>query len=235
MPVPAGGDEFEEIPQQPYRPVRAYWVGSRFSVDWTLLDEDQEPATGVAVVGTVTLPSGVTMPMTVTSIGNVYTGRYVPTVPGAHAWRLSVSGVDDAIEGTFVVARSRVGLPPIELDPATPIGMVRLLITDVNEHEPLFEDGQLAALLAAEGDKAKLAAASALEVIARSELLIAKKISTQDLSTDGPAVASELRAQATSLREQAAAEQGGTGPGGGQPLMPVWAFPAPIPWGDDYL
>lgn len=235
MTVPAGGNDIvEPDPPTPWRPVRSYWTGSRFTVDWILVDEDGEPAVGAAVTGTVTAPGGVAVPMVVTSIGNVYTAGYVATAPGTHGWRLAVTGMaDDAIEGTFVVARSMVGLPPITVDPDSPVGMVRLLTTDVNEHEPLFEDGQLAALLAAEGGNVKLAAAAALEVIARSELLIAKKISTQDLSTDGPAVASELRAQATSLRDQVAAAGGNVG---GQPVAyPVWAFPTPVPWGDDYL
>jgi len=81
--------------------------------------------------------------------------------------------------------------------------MIRLLITDVDSDNPLFTDSEITALLALEKGVVKLAAASALETIARSEVLISKKITTQDLSTDGPAVAAELRAQAKALREQA--------------------------------
>jgi hypothetical protein len=94
----------------------------------------------------------------------------------------------------------------IQVDPTTDIGMVRLLITDVDSDNPLFTDGEITAFLALENGVVKLAAASALETIARSEVLISKKITTQDLSTDGPAVAAELRAQAKALREQARQE-----------------------------
>lgn len=92
----------------------------------------------------------------------------------------------------------------INTDPASDVGRVRLLITDVVE-PALFDDAQIDAFLAMEGG-VKLAAATALETIARSEALISKKITTQDLSTDGPAVAKELRESAKALREQAAVE-----------------------------
>jgi len=92
--------------------------------------------------------------------------------------------------------------PTFELNPSTDVGMVRLLITDMSEADPLFTDVQIEAFLTLEGG-VRRAAASALETIARSEVLISKKITTQDLSTDGPAVAAELRAQAKALREQA--------------------------------
>lgn len=90
----------------------------------------------------------------------------------------------------------------ITTDPTTDIGRVRLLITDLTE-PPLFTDEQIQAFLTLEGDSVKLAAASALETIARSEALVSKRITTQDLSTDGPAVARELRASAAALRAQA--------------------------------
>ncbi|WP_341719939.1 hypothetical protein QQG74_09635 [Micromonospora sp. FIMYZ51] len=89
------------------------------------------------------------------------------------------------------------------MDPATPVGMVRLLITDLNTSDPLFTDAELAALLAAERSSVKRAAAAALDIIARSEVLIAKHISTNDLSTNGPSVGAELRASAKALRDQA--------------------------------
>lgn len=92
-------------------------------------------------------------------------------------------------------------------NPSTPLGMVRLLIADLNHADPLFTDADLLAVLTAESGSVKLAAATALEVISRSEVLISKKITTQDLSTDGPAVAAELRAQAKSLRDQVAKER----------------------------
>lgn len=90
------------------------------------------------------------------------------------------------------------------VDPTTDIGMIRLLITDLDSTAPLFDDDQIQAFLTLEGT-VRLAAAVALETIATSEALISKKIKTQDLSTDGPAVAKELRERAAQLRAQAAA------------------------------
>lgn len=89
-------------------------------------------------------------------------------------------------------------------DPTTDVGMVRILATDVNLDAPLFTDDQIEAFLSVEGGIVKRAAALVLETIATSEALVSKKIRTSDgLSTDGPAVAAELRARAASLREQA--------------------------------
>lgn len=92
---------------------------------------------------------------------------------------------------------------PIELDPTTDVGMVRLLIADVDPDNPLFQDAQIEGFLGLAGSL-KRAAADALDAIARSEVLISKKITTQDLATDGPAVARELRESAKALRDQAA-------------------------------
>ena len=84
------------------------------------------------------------------------------------------------------------------------IGYVRLLIAD-NGDEPILSDDELQMLLTAASGRARLAAAEALEVIATSEVLLSKKITTQDLSTDGPAVAAALRVRAKQLRDQEAA------------------------------
>lgn len=97
---------------------------------------------------------------------------------------------------------------PINTDPATDVGRVRLLITDTDEAAPLLTDGEIEALLALEGGNVKRGAAAALETIATSETLVGKKISTQDLSTDGPAVATALMKRAEVLRGQADAETG---------------------------
>lgn len=117
--------------------------------------------------------------------------------------------------------------PAIELDPSTPVGMVRLLIADLST-PPLLTDQQLSAFLAAEGGNVKLGAALALTTISISEALISRKISTQDLSVDGPAVAAELRAQAKALRDQVAAGDIGDGSAGLE-IAPVWMFPQPDP------
>ena len=82
--------------------------------------------------------------------------------------------------------------------------VLRLRIADTTE-PPLLTSEQLNALWdAAPGPWS--AAADALEVIAVSEVLVSKKIRTQDLSTDGPAVSAELRALAKTYRARAVAE-----------------------------
>ena len=87
-------------------------------------------------------------------------------------------------------------------DSMTSTQRVRLLAADAGA-EPLFTDDQLEAFLSLNGGSERLAAAEALETIALSELLVAKKIRTQDLSSDGPAVSAELRALAAGLRRRA--------------------------------
>lgn len=92
------------------------------------------------------------------------------------------------------------------IDYASPLGQVRLLTADTDETARLLSDEQLGAFLSMNSQSVLLAAADALETIATSESLISKKIRTQDLSTDGPAVATDLRKQAASLRARAAAQ-----------------------------
>lgn len=89
-------------------------------------------------------------------------------------------------------------------DPTTDAGKVRLLITDTDTTNEIFTDVEIGVFLsmAAEGD-VRLAAAEAMETIARSEALVQKKIKLLDLTTDGPAVAKELRESAQILRDQA--------------------------------
>ncbi len=81
---------------------------------------------------------------------------------------------------------------------------MRLLIADEDPNNQLLTTPQLENLLALEGDNVKLAAAQALDIIASSEALVAKVIRTQDLSTDGPKTAAELRQHARALRAQSA-------------------------------
>ena len=82
------------------------------------------------------------------------------------------------------------------------IAYVRLLIGDSDGGNPILSDAELTTLIQ-RGGSPLYAAADALDAIATSEVLISKKISTQDLSTDGPAVAAELRKQANGLRARA--------------------------------
>jgi len=98
-------------------------------------------------------------------------------------------------------------------DPTTNPGLVRLLISDTRETTPLFQDAEIDAFLALEGDNVKRAAATAKEAIATDQVLLLKVIERLDLKTDGAAVARELRMQAAQLRQQAqddeATEAGG--------------------------
>ena len=85
---------------------------------------------------------------------------------------------------------------------------VRTLITDDGESsQRLFSDAQLVNLIAHSRWSPLIGAAQALDVIASSEALLSKKITTQDLTTDGPAVAEALRAHAAALRKQYADEK----------------------------
>lgn len=94
------------------------------------------------------------------------------------------------------------------IDYKLPLGRVRLLITDIADApaDRIFTDDQLDAFLDMAGGSVKRTAARALNTIAASEVLLGKKIRTQDLSTDGPAVAAELRAQAAVLAGEADVE-----------------------------
>ena len=92
-------------------------------------------------------------------------------------------------------------MPTFTTDPTTETGLVRLLINDTDAAAPLFTDPQITAFLTLEGS-VKRAAAQALDTIASNEAMVQKVVRIMDLSVDGPAVARELRARATALREQ---------------------------------
>lgn len=93
-----------------------------------------------------------------------------------------------------------------DADITDPITQVRGIIADTDEAHQLLPDQHINAFLHVEDGNVKLAAAQALDTIASSESLISKKIRSQDLSTDGPAVAKDLREHAARLRTQVAAE-----------------------------
>lgn len=95
----------------------------------------------------------------------------------------------------------------VAIDYTTDVGQVRLLISDTDEANQLLSDEQIKTLLNLESGLIKLAAAQALCTIAASEVLISKKLKTQDLATDGPAVCKALRDLADGLRKQAKQEQ----------------------------
>ncbi|GAA2183386.1 hypothetical protein GCM10009785_26760 [Brooklawnia cerclae] len=86
------------------------------------------------------------------------------------------------------------------------ITYVRTLISDDGATQ-MFTDDTLVDLVARSRWSPLLGAAAALDAIASSEALTSKKITTQDLSTDGPAVAAQLRKHAEALRQQYRDEQ----------------------------
>lgn len=187
-----------------------FWISKTFVIEWKIVDLDGAPV-AASVTGTVTKPDTSTASMTITNptLGT-YRATYDPTTAGTHAYRLAATGgADGAEEGTFYVRPSLVGASPIVLDPTITLGQVRLLISDVDEGNLLFTDPQVTAFLTLNADNVRRAAAQALDVIAGNEALVSKKIRTQDLATDGPAVAKELRALATELRRQEDEAEGG--------------------------
>lgn len=92
-------------------------------------------------------------------------------------------------------------------DYSTAVGQVRLLIPDTEQlgDTPayIFSDSQITAFLSMYSSSIKRAAAQAKLVLATSEALINKVISTYDLKTDGAKLGAELRAQAEALRQEA--------------------------------
>lgn len=105
-------------------------------------------------------------------------------------------------------------------DPTTPVGQVRLLISDTSV-DPVFSDVEVGVFLALCQNNPKRAAARALETIAADEALTSKVITSQDVSTNGAQLADSLRALAASLRAEAIADD--------QLLAatPAWSFPDP--------
>lgn len=85
---------------------------------------------------------------------------------------------------------------------------VRLLISDTDPANRFFSTAEIDLFLTMNSSSVRRAAAQALDTIAANEAMVSKKIRTQDLSTDGPAVAEALRKQAAELRRQADAGEG---------------------------
>jgi hypothetical protein len=84
---------------------------------------------------------------------------------------------------------------------------VRLLISDTDLQQPIFNDEAIEAFLSIAGGSVKRAAASALMVITVNEVLVQKRIRLLDLQTDGPAEANALKALAEQYRKEADAEE----------------------------
>lgn len=104
---------------------------------------------------------------------------------------------------------------PFTYNVANDIGKVRLLCTDRDAANPIFEeDDEIQVFLDLMGGNLLRAAAMALLTIAAEETLLMKRIKLLDLHTDGPAEAAALRELAAVYQEKAdlaeAAEVDGT-------------------------
>jgi len=106
----------------------------------------------------------------------------------------------DQLPADSVLAYVRSLIPDMEQldDPINPDGAASYL----------FDDATLNRYIAfARGNSPKRAAADACMALAGSELLILKKLSTEDLSTDGAAIAKEHRERATRYRAEAGSDE----------------------------
>lgn len=93
-------------------------------------------------------------------------------------------------------------------DYSTNAAKVRLLISDIDDSEQIFNDEAITAFLSMALDSnIKRAAALALRVIATNEVLVQKRIKLLDLTTDGPAEAKALRDLAGDYDRQANEEE----------------------------
>jgi len=93
-------------------------------------------------------------------------------------------------------------------DYSTDVAKVRLLISDIDVSEQIFNDQAIQAFIdmALDGNLRR-AAAQALMVMATNETMVQKQIKILDLSTNGPAQAQALLALAKQYREEADAEE----------------------------
>lgn len=111
------------------------------------------------------------------------------------------------------------------------VDTVRLLIADTATPQ-LFTNDQLQSFLDLEDGNVKVAAAQALDTMASSEVMVSKVITSNGLSTNGAAVAAELRARGKTLRDHADSDALPVivENGGGWPpelsAWPVWTWPA---------
>lgn len=103
------------------------------------------------------------------------------------------------------------------LDPLSPVGSVRLLISDSQLRadpadpnavaEYYFSDAFLTGFLTINSGNLKLAAADVLLALASNESMVSKKIRKENLQTDGPAVTNALRLVAQDYRTQGKADK----------------------------
>lgn len=93
-------------------------------------------------------------------------------------------------------------------DYSTDVAKVRLLISDIDDTDQIFNDEAIQAFVdMALDSNVKRAAAGALMSIAVNEVLVQKRITLLDIKTDGPAEAIQLRLAAKQLRDEADNEE----------------------------
>lgn len=88
-------------------------------------------------------------------------------------------------------------------DTTTDRGKVRLLISDTDTTDAIFDDAEIDVFLDLRGDDVHLAAATALRAIAGNEAQVLKRIRLLDLDLNGPAVAQSLRELADTYEREA--------------------------------
>ena len=161
------------------------------------LTVDPFDGTTVAAVE-VTAPDGTVTTPTAGSAdgGATWTALGPATAPGLWTVKWTVTGTG-----------ANVQYDTYEVDPVPPPTdeqrQVRLLISDTDATNRFFSTLEIDDFLSMNSSSVRRAAAQALDTMAANEAMVSKKIRTQDLSTDGPAVAEALRKLAAELRRQA--------------------------------
>jgi hypothetical protein len=89
-------------------------------------------------------------------------------------------------------------------DLTTDRGKTRLYAMDTVSANAIFSDDEIDAFLSLNGSDIYLAAADALDIIASNQSYVLKVITNNGLSTNGPAVAADLRKGAQVLRDKSA-------------------------------
>jgi hypothetical protein len=177
-----------------------------------------------AATVTVRAPDGTSAPATPTPSGGGATWTVRVPLTAAGTWYIgwTVTGTGAGTQWDVAVVEP---VPP----PTDEQRQVRLLINDTDPANRFFSTGELTDFLALNGLSVRRAAAQALDVWAANEAMVSKKITTQDLQTDGPAVAASLRQSATELRRQADAGEGDDGTDGFE-IVEYKPYPYHVGW-----
>jgi hypothetical protein len=152
---------------------------------------------------TVRAPDGTETPSTPTPGTDHSTWTVTVPLTAAGTWYVYWT-VEGTGAGTQTDTINAEPLPPATDDQRR----VRLLISDTDPGNRFFATVEIDDFLAMNGGSVRRAAAQALDTMAANEAMVSKKLRTQDLSTDGPAVAEALRKQAAELRRQADTGEG---------------------------